>query len=743
VCLLHTTWGLAGQLPLERLSASPNLSGPQAEQVQVAPGGDRVAYLRAADDDRRRKDLWVFERGDSAPHRLLDSSSLGAEERLSSAEIARRERQRRTDLRGISQFQWSADGHSLLVQAGQTLSLATWQAGQPARLRTLLQGVDFIDPQLSPQGRYLAWVQVQNLQVMDLRTGHRRSLTHDGGGTVHNAEAEAEFVAQEEMDQPHGYWWAPDDSAIAFKRFDERRVPPSSRARIGADSFEVDQQRYPFAGSANVALQLGVVKTTGGPTQWLKLGPDRDLYLPRVAWLPGAQSLSFERQSRDQKRLELVRVDLRSQAQHILRTEQADTWVDLHDDLHFLTSQPAFIWAGVRGGRKHLELVGMDGHTRHALTAGNWQVDRLLGVDEAAGLVYVAGDQGLATQRHVWRVKLDGSTADQPELLSSPNAWHEPVFATGEQAPQLWVDTWSTPSYPPRTAVRDLQGRSLAWLEANPLDAQHPYFPYLDHHQTPEFGQLKADDGTPLSYALTRPPGFDPAKRYPVLLYVYGGPLAQEVTYQWQPLFLQALVQRGFIVMRLDNRGSDRRDEAFSHALHGRLGELEVRDQLAGLHWLAQQPGVDMHRVGVYGHSYGGYLTLMLLAKAPPGTFAAGIAASPVTRFELYDTTYTERYLGTPQANPQGYRDSSVLAVSQQLTSPLLLVHGMADDNVLFTNSTALMSALQGRAMPFRFMAYPGATHQLEGRDTADHFHRLVEGFLRERLTPDPAYTSP
>ena len=728
----------AAQLPVERLTQSPSLDGATARAVQVSPDGQRVSFLRPREDNQYRLDLWVFERATGQSRRLIDSTRLGPDTPLSAAEQDRRERERTALLSGIVNYQWSPDGQQILFAMGDQLYLAQIGADGQARTRSVAQGADLIDPRLSPKGRYVSYLAGQNLHVLDLKTGQRRALTRDGGGTVHNAESE--FVAQEEMDQPSGYWWAPDDSAIAFKRFDEAPVPPQKRFEIQAQRTDVVEQRYPVAGGPNVTLKLGLVAPTGGAVRWLDLGRNADIYLPRVDWLPDGRSLSYQVQSRDQKRLDLWRADARTGQRRLLLTEQSPTWVDLHADLRFLKRQPAFIWAGDRDGRKHLELVSLDGQRRTPLTAGDWQVDRLLAVDEAAGRVYLAGDTGLSTQRQVYSVALDGSQARSPQRISQGEGWHEPVFASGSTGVSLWVDTFSDPDTPPQTSIRSASGDRLAWISENRLDASHPYAPYLDHHVRPEFGVLEADDGQKLNYSLTKPPGFDPTRRYPVMLAVYGGPLAQEVTQHWGRHFEQVMAQRGYLVFSLDNRGSDRRGRRFSDAIHQRLGDVEVRDQLRGIAWLKSQPWVDGARIGVYGWSYGGYMTLMLLSTAPAGTFAAGVAGAPVTRFELYDTHYTERYLGTPQGNPGGYAATSVFSHLDGLKSPLLLIHGMADDNVLFTNSTELMAAMQTRGTQFRLMTYPGGKHGLSTQAMARHRDRLVvdtfDEWLRQRPQP-------
>ena len=728
---------LTPPLPIERLWASPPLLGAMALRVQPAPDGRQVAYLKPADDDRFRLDLWLFDRDSGLSRCLIDTSRLDGGGELSAAEQARRERQRSAGFSGVGEYQWSPDARQILFMADGALHLARLQGAEPPQLQPLMPaGEELIDPRLSPRGRFVAFVRGQNLHVLNLKTLRVRQLTFDGGGTVFNGEAE--FVAQEELDRSRGHWWAPDESMIAFQRFDEAQVPVQLRFEMQAGHAGVVPQRYPVTGGPNVAVSLGLVAPAGGEVQWVSLGRQRDIYLARVDWLPDSRHLSYQRLSRDQKTLDLRLVNIATGRQRSLCSNHASSWVDLHSDLHFLQRQPAFIWADDRDGRKHLELVGLDGQRRHALTAGPWQVDDLLAVDEAGGWVYLSGDQGQALEKHVWRVRLDGSTASQPERLSEPGFWHEASFAGGTGAAQLWVDTENNPGQPPRTRVRDEQGRHLAWIEENRLDANHPYQPYLAQHVQPRYGSLPADDGTLLNYSLLLPPGFNPKRSHPAVVQVYGGPGAQLVTRQWPMGFDQALAQRGFVVFRLDNRGTARRGRAFSDVLLGEFGQVEVRDQLQGLAWLKQQPGIDAQRVGVMGWSYGGYMVLKLLTSPlAPGAFATGIAVAPSTRYELYDTAYTERYLGTPQANPEGYRRTSVMPDLPALKTPLLLVHGMADDNVLFTHSTEVMAALQAQGTPFRFMAYPGGKHGLSGRSTSTHAYRMFADHFTEMLRPD------
>ena len=723
----------ASELTIERIFADPALSGPTPRVVQVSPDGRRVGLLRGRKDDQHQLDLWSYDIADAALKLRVNSKELVPTEQLSAAERARRERERVADYHGIVNYKWAPDSRHVLFTLAGSLYLCDLDAGAKSSLRQLTHGgTAILDPQVSPGGRYASFVRDQDLWIMELSSGVERRLTFDGGGTVHNAESE--FVAQEEMGQSSGYWWAPDDSAIAFKRFDESKVPIARRFEVYADRVDVVDQRYPAAGDPNVTVQLGVVTPSGGDTRWVDLGNDKDIYLARVDWTPDSKALAFQRLTRDQKRLDLVLVDAHTLAERNLVSEISTTWVNLTDDLHFLVHQRAFVWSSERSGTKHLYLYGLDGQLRHPLTRGNWNVDELLAVDESAGQLYFASNRDAIIDQQIYTVRMDGRDAEQPHRVSRGDGWHAAQFAKDAAQVALYVDTFSDPNTPPQVSVNAPDGKRLAWIEENPLNPEHPYWPFRDGHVTPEFGQLKAEDGQDLHYALLKPPGFNAARRYPVFVDVYGGPTAQIVQRRWSTdYFSEYMARQGYVVFRLDNRGSDRRGRAFSDAIYGRLGEIEVRDQLAGVRWLQGQPWADAKHIGVFGWSYGGYMTLMLLAKGSE-LLAAGAAVAPVTDWRLYDTCYTERYLKRPQDNPQGYADSAVFSSLGGLRSPLFLAHGMADDNVLFVNSTHLMSELQQRGVQFELMTYPGAKHGLSTPQMKTHVYTAIQRFFDQHL---------
>ncbi len=723
----------AEKLTLEAITGNAPLTGPTLMKPKVAPDGSRVTFLRGKDSDRNQLDLWEYDIASGQTRLLVDSKVvLPGEETLSDAEKARRERQRIAALSGIVDYQWSPDAKSLLFPLGGELYL--YDLGKQGReaVRQLTHGEGFTtDAKLSPKGGFVSFVRERNLWVIDLASGKQMQLTRDGSATIGNGVAE--FVADEEMDRHTGYWWAPDDSAIAFARIDESPVPVQKRYEMYADRVEMIEQRYPAAGDKNVLVKLGVVAPRdGAAAAWVDLGKEQDIYLARVNWRD-PQHLTFQRQSRDQKTLELIEANLADGRQRTLATETSRTWVPLTNSLRFL-KDGRFLWSSERSGFQHLYLASADGKQLTALTSGNWPVDELLAVDEDAGKAYFRAGVESSLRSEIYAVPLAGGT---PVKLSHAPGMHSAAFANNAS---VYVDSWSNSTTPPQIELYRANGEKIATLLDNDLaDPKHPYARYVEAQRPVEYGTLTAADGkTPLHYSLIKPEGFDPSKRYPVAVYVYGGPASQTVTDSWpgrgDHLFNQYLAQHGYVVFSLDNRGTPRRGRDFGGALYGVQGTVEVADQLKGVEWLKAQPWVDGSRIGVQGWSNGGYMTLMLLAKASD-QYACGVAGAPVTDWGLYDTHYTERYMNLPAANPAGYTEGRVLTHIDGLTSPLLLIHGMADDNVLFTNSTSLMSALQKRGQPFELMTYPGAKHGLSGAN-ALHRYRIAEGFLARCLKP-------
>lgn len=697
-------------------------------RLQVSPRGQRVTFLRGKEDDREQLDLWQFDVETGEASLLVDSVTItGGSESLSDAEAARRERQRIAGLRGIVDYVFAPDGGAILFPLNGDIFWYDLLGEQRAARALVVTDTFETDPKVSPKGRYVSFVRDNDLFVVDVERGHERQLTADGSDVV--SSGVAEFIAQEEMDRDTGYWWSPDDRYIAFIRVDRSPVPVTERYEIYADELRVIEQRYPYAGEENVRVTLGVVEVESGKVKWIDTGSETDIYLPRVKWLPDSRSVSYQLQSRDQRRLELRVAAVADGRSRVLLTETAREWVNLHHDLHFLESSGQFVWSSERSGFRHLYLYDRTGKLVRALTGGDWAIDTLEAVDEASGHVFFTASKDSPLEKHLYRQRLAGG---ELRRITRSGGWNE---VTMSESGGIYVNRFSTRDQPNQVSLNRADGTAIAWLAENPLTADHPYAPYLDAHGPTEFGTLAAADDQVLHYRLTRPADFDPGRRYPVMVHVYGGPHVQMVNRQWgrRILFEQYMAQQGFLVFALDNRGSDRRGVAFETPISRAMGGVEVDDQLVGVEWLKAQDFVDPHRIGVFGWSYGGYMTLMLLAKAPEA-FAAGAAVAPVTEWRLYDTHYTERYLGHPRRYEDAYERSALWPYLKDLRGPLLLVHGMADDNVLFTHSTRLTAALTEQGTLLEMMVYPGAKHGISGASAQRHVYGTIASFLKRKL---------
>jgi dipeptidyl-peptidase-4 len=727
------------ELTIDRLFDAPALAGPTIAGLKISPDGSRVTYLQGKKEDKDRLDLWEYNIHDRKARILVDSKVLApAQEHLSDEEIARRERQRTAALSGILEYSFAPSGRALLFPLDGKLfyyDLAKPPKNALVRIKQSKEGFA-TDATISPAGRFVAYVRDQNLFAFDLATHSEKALTTDGGGPVKNGMAE--FIAQEEMDRTTGYWWAPDDAHIAFVRVDETPVPVTQRFEIAADNVATFAQRYPAAGGPNVLVRLGVTDLATGATTFIDLGAERDIYLARVNWLPDGKTLAIQRESRDQRRLDLLFADIDTGQTRVILAETSDTWIELHDELTFLKESPEFVWASARDGFQHLYLYDYSGRLVRRLTAGPWNVDDFRGraikaIDERQRRIYFSATEKTPVERQLYSTSLDTDNPAKIERISEEPGLHGIAMSPDAR---IYVDNFNSVSQPPQVSLHGADGKLITYLLENSLNEQHPDAPYLADNSTPEFGVLTAADGQALHYRLFKPSHFDPAKRYAAIVDVYGGPGVQRVTNSWAgSSFTQILTRAGYVVFQLDNRGTAFRGTAFQAPIHDKLGEVEVADQVLGARWLGSQAFVDPSRIGVWGWSYGGYMTLMLMFKAPE-VFRAGVAGAPVTDWALYDTHYTERYLDKPQDNAAGYDASSVLPYAKDLKGKLLVMHGMSDDNVLFLHSTKLFRKLQDLGKPFEVMVYPGAKHGLVRQHDGRHAYTTIKRFFDESLRP-------
>ncbi|HEV2686884.1 MAG TPA: DPP IV N-terminal domain-containing protein, partial [Actinomycetota bacterium] len=550
-----------------------------------------------------------------------------------------------------------------------------------------------------------AFVRDGELWVLDLATRAEQRRTFDA--ELHLTNGLAEFIAQEELARFRGFWWNNDGTLLAYEQADERHIPPYLIPHWEGDTPEAEEHRYPFAGKENARVRLGVIAAAGGETRWMDLGDAE--YLARVDWHPDGR-LFAQLLDRHQRRLELRAFDVSSGTGETVLVEESPVWVNVHDDLRFVGDGGEFIWSSETTGMRRLELRARDGSLVRALTDGTWPVDRVAGIDVEGRRVAFHGSSD-PRESHVYIVGLDGS---EPERLDA-----EPGFTTAVFSKDLRARVETTHSRTkPMTVALHAPERTLHVSAEIDLELV-----------TPELFSFDNREGTTLHGALFRPAQL-PAPR---IVWVYGGPHAQMVQESWAltaDLQAQYLAAQGFAVMRVDNRGSARRGLDFEAPLKNRLGTIEIGDQVDGVRFAMAQGWVDGARVGMTGWSYGGFMTLMCMLREPD-VFTVGVAGAPVTAHDGYDTAYTERYLGLPSENPEGYRDGSPIAHAGSLRGKLMIVHGMIDENVHFRHTARFVEALSKANKSCDLLIYPSGRHGLRSEKDRRHMHERIVNYFR------------
>jgi len=682
------------------------------------PDGKGVTYLFSEGANLVRS-LWRYDVA-TGERRVIagppPASTTEAE--LSREEELRRERARLREL-GVTDYQFApeADPSVLLIPGGGRLYVSI--GDEPPH--EIEGGEGAIDPRLSRDGTKVAFVRAGELYVLPVAGGEPTRLTFGAEDGLTNGLAE--FVAQEEFDRDHGFWWSHDGRLIASIKADSRHIPAYPIVHQGTEVVDIEYHRYPFAGQPNALVDLAVVDVATGETRWMDLGIDRDIYIGRVGWRPDGV-LTAQLLSRDQKHLRLLAFDARTGAVRVLIEEHGEPWINLSSDLRFLENGQ-MLWSSEKTGFSHLYLHDADGKELRQLTSGGWVVTGVNGVDEANRLVYFSATKAGVLQRHMYAVSLEGGDVRQVTVGDGIHS------ATMPKVCDVFLDSHSSAEQGTRVVVRGTDGAERAVFFEQP-DATAEALGL----RPPDFVALPANDGTQLHGAIYQPPVLDPGKRYPVIVSVYGGPHVQRVANDWSltiDLRAQYLAQQGFIVFKLDNRGGFNRGIAFEAALADRMGTVEVDDQVAGVRYLASLPYADTQRTGIFGWSYGGYMTCMAIMKAPE-IFKAGVAGAPVTDWDGYDTGYTERYMGTPQSNREGYFDSSVLNHVQKLQGRLLVVHGMVDENVQFRHTARLIRALTEADKDFDLLIFPEERHMPRSQKDLEYEERRIVQYFKDHL---------
>ncbi|MGH9492939.1 MAG: S9 family peptidase [Terriglobales bacterium] len=736
------------ELTVEAIFAEGGLTGRAPETFKWSPDSSRLSYVQR-DDSGERGELGYVDATTGKAAVLVSREKLAGLAPPARQLKDDRERERRSRY-SVASYHWAPDSQHLLFDSNGQLWYFSLQTGTAVQVTSSPEPSG--DPKFSPDGRRLAYVRKHNLYVRRLDKDRERPLTRDQDEAVLNGEVD--WVYAEELDVRSNYFWSPGGNSIAFLQMNETPVPGYPITDFLPTHPTVDFQKYPKAGDPNPAVRVGVVDTsTGKSLKWITLPPQqrepdeagtrpreaKDLYIPRFGWvregLLWAQVLN-----RAQDRLDLYFVDLASGRSQLMLTEKNDAWVEVHDNFRILRSGDRFLWSSWRDGHTHLYLYRFQEGNPPApgatlekqLTHGDFETFGIQAVDEDAGVVYFIANQGDARERHLYSVKLDGS--DFRRISRQPGT-HADNFSPDARH---YVDNYSALMTPPQISFCATGGACQKLWEARSL---------ADYNLIqPRLVDFRAEDGTVLHGLVLAPPGFSaaPAHSVPVLLNPYGGPIGQTVRNAWGGttfLFHQILARQGIAILQVDNRGMGARGLKFTAALRRNFGEVELKDQLAALDQaLAANPALDSKRIGFWGWSYGGYMTLYALTHSE--RFAAGVAVAPVTDWQDYDSIYTERYMGLPKENADGYRRSSPVNSAANLHGRLLIVHGTSDDNVHMQNTMQMVQALIAAAKPFDLALYPRKTHGIAGAVARTHLFRRIQRQFEQNLQNSPSAES-
>jgi dipeptidyl-peptidase-4 len=703
-------------LTVDRIYSEPSLSGRLTRGIAWTPDSKQLSFFESnATGKAGKTELWGVDVASGQRRVLLSAEKLES--------VLPADSERTTQATGLgrhapAEYQWAPGGGALLFQGPTSLA---WFDLKAQSSRTLVSGKENIsDPKISPDGKYVSFVRNHNLWLVTVADGKDRAFTE--GGTEEVRKGELDWVYPEELEITTAYWWAPDSSAIAYFEMNESKVAKYPLVDFSSPVGEAEEERYPPAGGGNPIVRVFVAPVIGGEAHAMDTGENTDIYIARVNWLTDSKHVAIQRLNRQQTVLDLLIADASTGQTRTAVMEQDQYWINVSNDLRFLKDGKRFLWSSERSGYRHLYLYDLEGKQLAQLTKGEWEVSAVDAVDEGKGLVYFTGTAKTPLERHLYRVSLDGSAVSR---ITIHNGTHGVNMAPDASA---FVDTYSDVVTPPRQDVARADGSLLRVINENRVPGLAEY-----HLSAPQFLSVKAHDGMPLNAVMIKPPDFDASKKYPVLVFTYGGPHAQVVLNAWggnTALWHQSMAQKGYIIFSLDNRGSAGRGHVFEEPIHYSLGAVELSDQRDGVAYLKSLPYVDGDRIGIWGWSYGGHMTLHAMFESG-GEFKAGFAGGPVTDWHFYDSIYTERYLGLLPQNEKSYRASSPVNTAEKLKGKLLIAHGTGDDNVHFANTLSLINELIELGKYVEVMPFPGRGHGVSdaaGRKVL--FNRVTQFFL-------------
>ncbi len=728
------------ELTIESIFKDAGILGRGPESIKWSPDGTKVSFVQRDDS------------GDHGALRFVDVTTgrgavLVASEKLAtlapSSSAIKDERKKEAAQRySIAAYHWSPDSKKLLFDSQGQLWLYTLDTSTAVQVTASSEPSE--DPKFSPDGSRIAYIRKHNLYVRPLGGGNEKALTKDGDDNLLNGEVD--WVYEEELYTRSNYFWSPDGKQIAFLQMNEKEVPTYPITDWMPLHATVDQQKYPQPGDPNPNVRLGVVNSDGGKLKWitisgassgsLPLGGNSNVLVPRFGWVRNGLLWAMA-MNRVQDRLDLYFIDVNSGKSKLIMNESTDAWIDMHPEVDFqlLASGDRYLWTSWRDGHNHIYLYQFDKQNPLdseakvvlQLTHGDWEVENIDAVDEQRGIVYFSANEGDWRQKNIFAVGLDGQNFHR---ISKENGSHFADFDPKDS--KYYVDGYSNLTTPPSISLCTVDGHCNPFWKARSVEAYNLL--------TPKLVDFKAADGTTVLGGAILLPESGPMMtngKVPLILNPYGGPGAPDIPDAWGEIgfFDQILARQGFAILKVDNRGMANRGKAFALPIKHNFGEVELADQLAAAKQALEQfPQLDASRVGIWGWSYGGYLTLYALEHSDK--LKGGVSVAPVTDWRNYDSIYTERYMGLPKDNEDGYRKSSPVNFADNLHGKLLEVHGTGDDNVHMQNTIQMVNAFINAGKQFNLMVYPRKTHGIGGFQARTHLFHMIEDHFEEVLAP-------
>jgi len=703
-------------IPIEEISKFPLPGLDCPSSFSFSPDGKYLTYLKSVDSSGY-KALYGLDLTDKSEFLIADNlGDSSAKETLE--EQLRRQRLRQMSA-GITQYFWTKDSKILIPHQGNIY----WLEDPFSTPELLVSASDHpcLDVKASPNGNFISFVRKGDIYLLEVTSRTSFKLTD---GEDDSARGLADYIAQEEMGRSTGYWWSPDSCYVAFTEVTEKHIPEFFITHVASDLVgmnAIESHRYPFAGQDNPKVRVGIAEVDSKECVWVESTGDE--YIARVDWFPD-NSLALQTESRDQQHLKVRKFSIEDSTLTTVLEENSKTWINLHNMLRPLSSGK-FLWASERTGFNHIYLF-CEGDLQ-ALTKGEWQVDSIESVDESGGTIFFTGTKDGHTEKHLYKMSLQGGSV---EKVTFESGIHNVLISVKAN---LFVDVFNSLSSPPKVVLRSLGNNYAVEVLIHESKDER-----IDRYQLepPEIFGLKLQDGTELSGAIYYPNSGEFKAPYPTVLSVYGGPRVQVVTNSWMmtaSLRAQYLRNKGYLVVVVDNRGSSRRGLKFESPIKNLMGNVEVEDQSFALNYLIKKGIADKERLGVYGWSYGGYMSLMCLAKRPD-LFKAAVAGAPVTSWDGYDTHYTERYMGMPKENVEGYTKSSVMSYVPEIEGKLLLVHGLMDENVHFRHTARLINSLNEAGKDYGLLVFPEERHMPRRIEDRAYLERRILEFLQDNV---------